>query len=182
MTLEWKPTLFPELNAFCIWQLCLLSGLQPYRELHCYSKLSLIALLLTSTFSSRRWTFRANCSRVPTSGYFVSWKRFSKASSCSSVKMVRCLLLRRQWSWFRSWSSVRDSVPTFIYDIIWWGTGEISTDPVLSKPVESIIDNMLVWHSHKFAANITASSAERTKHHNNLGLFSNMRNSNKRRF
>ena len=27
----------------------------------------------TSTFSSRRCTFRASCSRVPTSGYLVSW-------------------------------------------------------------------------------------------------------------
>lgn len=71
-------------------------------------------LVPTSTFSSRRCTFRASCSRVPTSGYLVSWKRFSSASSCSSVKMVRCRRFRRQCSWLRSCSSVRDSVPTFM--------------------------------------------------------------------
>ena len=89
---------------------------------------------LTSTFSSRRCTFRASCSRVPTSGYLVSWKRFSRASSCSSVKMVRCLRLRRQCSWLRSWSSVLDRVPTFMYDIIWCGTGDSSTEPAPSYP------------------------------------------------
>lgn len=68
----------------------------------------------TSTFSSLKCTLLASCSLVPTSGYLVSWKRFSSASSCSSVKMVRCRLFRRQCSWFSNCSSVRDNVPTFM--------------------------------------------------------------------
>lgn len=68
----------------------------------------------TSTFSSLKCTLLASCSLVPTSGYFVSWKRFSNASSCSSVKIVRCRLFRLQCSWLSNCSSVRDKVPTFM--------------------------------------------------------------------